>query len=70
MQPDPVFEKSIEIRAIGYTFSVRARPSTVRRTLLALLPWALFVAVPRGRAARAAFAVANRLSPLVSQKIR
>lgn len=67
---EPVFEKSIEIKPIGYTFSVRLRPSTVRRTIVRLLPWAVFVALPQGRAAKLAYVVANRLAPLAKQKIR
>ena len=68
MEPEPIFEKSIEFKPIGYTLSVRARPSTIRRTALRLLPWALYVAMPKGRLAGLAFAVASRVSPLVKQK--
>jgi len=67
---EPVFEKSIEIKPIGYTFSVRLRPSTVRRTIVRLLPWAVFVALPQGRASKLAYFFANRLTPLAKQKIR
>ncbi|HZP57773.1 MAG TPA: hypothetical protein VFC53_09505 [Dehalococcoidia bacterium] len=70
MAPEPIFEKSWEIRPIGYTLSVRARPSTIRRTVVALLPWALYAALPEGRLARGAFALAKRVSPLAKQKIR
>jgi hypothetical protein len=39
-------------------------------TVLRLLPWALYVALPEGRAAKVALFAASRLSPLVKQKIR
>jgi hypothetical protein len=68
MDPEPIFEKSIEIRPIGYTFSFRARPATVRSTVLHLLPWALYIALPQGRMSKVALSVARRLSPMVKQK--
>jgi hypothetical protein len=68
MEPEPLFEKSIEFKPIGYVLSVRARPSTIRRTVLRLLPWALYVALPKGRLAATTFAVASRVSPLFRQK--
>lgn len=68
MDRDPIFERNVEVRPIGYTLSVRLRPATVRRTVLYLLPWAAYLALPQGRAARVMFALASRISPLVRQK--
>ena len=70
MEPEPIFEKSIEIKPIGFTLSFRARPSTVRRTIVQLLPWALVVALPQGRMSKVALLAARRLAPMVKQKIR
>ena len=60
MASDPVFEKSLHVRPIDYTITVRARPATIRRTVFRLLPWALYIALPEGRLSRAGFAVARR----------
>ncbi len=70
MEPEPVFERSIEFKPIGYTFSIRARPSTIRGTVVRLLPWAVYAALPEGRLAKAVLAVAKRVSPMVRQKVR
>lgn len=70
MEPEPIIEKSLEIRPIGYTFSFRARPSTVRRTIVRLLPWAIYAALPQGRMSKVALIAARRLSPMVRQKVR
>jgi hypothetical protein len=70
MEPEPIFEKSIDIKLIDYTLSFRARPSSVRRTVLLLLPWALYVALPQGRMSKVALGAARRLSPMVRQKMR
>jgi hypothetical protein len=70
MDPEPIFERSIEIKPMGFTLSFRARPSTVRRTIIALLPWAVYVALPQGRMSKIALVAARRLSPMVKQNIR
>jgi hypothetical protein len=70
MEPEPIFEKSIEIKLIDYTLSFRARPSTVRKTVVRLLPWALYAALPQGRMSKLALGAARRLSPMVRQKLR
>ena len=70
MPPEPVFEKSIHVRLLDYTLTVRARPSSIPRTVLRLLPWAAYIALPEGRLSRMAGAVARRLSPLAKQKVR
>jgi hypothetical protein len=70
MEPEPFFEKNVEFRAIGYTFSFRARPSTIRRTFLKLLPWALYLALPKGRMSGVVHGVAQRFAPLVRQRSR
>ena len=69
MDPEPVFEKSIHVKPIGYTLSFRARPSTIRRTVLRLLPWALYMALPEGRLAKVTYTVARRVSPLAKRKM-
>jgi hypothetical protein len=69
MEPEPIFERSVGL-PFGYVITARARPSTVRRTVLRLLPWAIFVALPGGRAKTIGAAIANRLSPLARQKVR
>jgi len=52
---------------LGYVFTARARPSSVRRTIIRLLPWAMYAMLPPGRRARMALAFARRVSPLVRQ---
>ncbi len=69
MEPEPIFERSVAL-PFGYMFTARARPSTVKRTIIKLVPWALFIALPQGRATMLARVIANRVSPLVRQKIR
>jgi len=64
---EPIFEKTVSM-PLGYVFTARARPSTVRRTVIRLLPWAMYAMLPPGRRARMALAVAKRFSPLVRQK--
>lgn len=69
-QPEPLHEKTIEL-PLDYVFTFRARPSTVRRTVVRLLPWAVVAMIPAGgRRARIATAAARRLSPLMRQTIR
>lgn len=70
MEPEPIFEKTISL-PLGYVLTARARPSTIRRTAIRLLPWALVFAMPKGnRVGKVALAVAMRVSPLVKEKIR
>ncbi len=69
MVNEPLFEKTFEL-PLGYVFTARARPATIKRTVIRLLPWALVVALPQGRAAKAAAFAANRLSPMLRQTIR
>ena len=69
MADDPIFEKSVRM-PFGYAFTVRARPSTVKSTVIKLLPWALYAALPQGRVARVALFAATRLSPVLKQKVR
>ena len=69
MEPEPVFEKSVHL-PLGFVFTARARPSTVKRTVIRLLPWALAVALPQGRLAAVALMAARRLSPMMKQKMR
>lgn len=66
---DPIFEKSFPL-PLGYTFTARARPSTVKRTVIRLLPWAVYAMLPTGRRAKLALGVARKISPLMRQKIR
>lgn len=67
MPQEPIFEKTISM-PLGYVFTARARPSSVRRTVIRLLPWAMYAMLPPGRRARWTLAVARRFSPLVRQK--
>ena len=67
MDGEPVFEKSLTIKPIDHVITVRARPATIRRTLLLLAPWAIYIALPEGRLARMAFSVAKRISPLAKR---
>ena len=67
--PDPIFEKSISL-PLGYTLTARARPSTVKRTVIRLLPWALYAMMPGGRGAKVALGLARRVSPMVRQRGR
>jgi hypothetical protein len=69
MDNEPVFEASLRL-PYGYALTARARPSTVKRTLILLIPWAIYIAMPQGRASKVAFFVANRVSPMVRQKVR
>jgi hypothetical protein len=69
VEPEPIFERTIEL-PLGYTFTARARPSTIRRTAIRLLPWALYAAMPAGRGSKIALLVAQRVSPLVKQRMR
>ena len=66
---EPIFEKSFPL-PLGYTFTARARPSSVKRTVVLLLPWALYAMMPAGRGSKITGSVARRLSPLMRQKIR
>jgi hypothetical protein len=68
MSQEPIFEKSIPL-PLGYVFTARARPSTIRRTVFKLLPWALVAMAPAGRSSKIAQAVAKRVSPLAKYKI-
>jgi hypothetical protein len=68
MEPEPVFEKTIRL-PMGYAFTARARPSTMKRTVVRLLPWAVYAMLPPGRRAKIALAAARRFSPLVKQKV-
>ena len=68
-QPEPIYEKSFTL-PLGYTFTARARPSTVHGTILKLLPWALVAALPAGRATKFATSAARRLSPLTKYNLR
>ena len=62
---EPIIEKSIRL-PYGYAFTARARPSAVKTTILHLLPWAVYVAIPAGgRMKRIAYWAANRFSPLI-----
>jgi hypothetical protein len=65
---EPLFEKTVSL-PLGYVFTARARPSTIRRTVLRLLPWAVYVMMPPGRRARLAMRLARRFSPLFRQRV-
>ncbi len=69
MPQEPIYEKTIAL-PLGYVFTARARPSSIRRTAIKLLPWALVAMAPAGRSSRIAQALAKRFSPLANYKIR
>jgi hypothetical protein len=69
MPQEPIYEKTIPL-PLGYVFTARARPSSIRRTALRLLPWALVAMAPAGRASNISQSVAKRVSPLAKYKIR
>jgi hypothetical protein len=69
MPQDPVYEKTLSL-PFGYVFTARARPSTIRRTAIRLLPWALVAMAPAGRGSKIAQSVARRVSPLAKYTIR
>ena len=68
MEPEPVFERSLQL-PLGYVFVARVRPKSVARTTLRLLPWAAYAMLPTGRRARVALWGARKVSPLVKRKI-
>lgn len=68
MPAEPVFQKTVAL-PLGYVFTARVRPSTVRRTVIRLLPWAVYAMLPPGRRARTALRVARRFSPLVRERV-
>jgi hypothetical protein len=63
---DPIFETSVKL-PYGFVATARLRPSTVKTTLVKLLPWAIYAAMPQGRAAKVVLFAATRLSPLMKQ---
>ena len=69
MPQEPIYEKTFAL-PLGYVFTARARSSSIRRTAIRLLPWALVAMAPAGRGSRVAQSVARRLSPLAKYKIR
>ena len=48
MNREPIYEKSITL-PFGFSIRGRARPSTLRRTVVGLLPWALWAVMPGGK---------------------
>jgi hypothetical protein len=66
---EPLYEKSFSL-PLGYSFTARARPSTIRRTVIGLVPWAIYVMLPGGRRSKAALAVARKVSPLLKPKLK
>ena len=69
MPQEPIYEKTIAL-PLGYVFTARARPSSIRRTAIKLLPWALVAMAPAGRTSRVAQSLAKRLSPMAKYKIK
>jgi hypothetical protein len=67
--PEPFIERSVPL-PFGYVFTARARPSSIKRTAVRLLPWAIYAAMPQGRLAKIVFFAANRFSPLLKQRMR
>lgn len=70
MAEEPVIRKSIKL-PYNHMLTVSATPWTIRRTAIAILPWAVVLALPSGTKMRASVAtVASRFSPLIKQRIR
>ena len=70
MDADPILEGSLDVPQIGYSLSARLRPAPIKTTLIRLLPWALYAAVPRhGRLSKLSLSMAQRFSPLMKQKM-
>ena len=69
MPQEPLYEKTFAL-PLGYMFTARARPSSIRRTAIKLLPWALVAMAPAGRTSRIAQSLAKRLSPMAKYKIK
>ena len=57
---EPIYEKTIAL-PLGYVFTARARPSSISRTAIRLLPWALVAMAPAGRTSKIAQSVATRI---------
>ncbi len=68
MPQEPIYEKTINL-PLGYAFTARARASTIRRTAIKLLPWAIVAMTPAGRGSKIAQSFAKRVSPLAKYKI-
>lgn len=66
---DAPFEVSVPL-PYNYALSGRIRPSTVRKTALMLLPWALWYVLPQGRLRLIAFGAASRYSPLLRGRLK
>jgi hypothetical protein len=69
MSQEPIYEKTVPL-PLGYVFTARARPSSIWKTAIRLLPWAFVAMAPAGRASRIAQSVAKRMSPLAKHRIR
>jgi hypothetical protein len=69
MANEQIIEKTINL-PMGYVFVARARPSTIKRTAIKLLPWAIVAMLPGKKQTSVAMAIAKRLSPLSKYKIR
>lgn len=67
-QPEPIYERTFTL-PLGYSFTARARPFSVRRTVVKLLPWAIVAALPTGRPTNIATKLARRTSPLTKYKL-
>jgi hypothetical protein len=67
IEAEPYFEFSIPLPR-DHVFTARARPATIRRTAVRLLPWALYAAIPPGKLSRFAFMAASRFSPIARQQ--
>ena len=69
MDDEPLFETSVKL-PYGFALTARVRPSTIKSTVLHVLPWAVYLALPQGRMAKTALFIAIRTSPLLRQKVR
>jgi hypothetical protein len=66
---DALVQASIPL-PFNYAFTARLKPSTVKKTALMLVPWAIYMVLPKGKARQVAFVAASRVSPLARPRVK